>query len=139
MADDGSRWGVASLQRRHHPRLDVSLPVEFVVRAAAPSGDGGSPADPRQAGLRTIGGGGLLLVLPEPLRVGAALGLTLYLPDPDPAGRLARGIKAEAVVAWTDIATEGVPDECRCGVAFTAIDDADRAAILDFIARSRKG
>lgn len=139
MADEGPRWGVASLQRRRHPRLDVSLPVELVVRGAARPHSGESPPDPHRAELRNVGGGGLLLVVPEPLEVGTALDLTLYLPDPDPAGRTPRGIRAEAVVAWIDISTEGVPDECRCGVAFTAIGDAERAAILDFIARSQKG
>lgn len=133
MAEDEARWGVASLQRRQHPRLDVSLPVEYVVQ---PSGDAGTTA------LRTLGGGGLLLVFPAPLDVGTVLALTVYLPDERPpaeGGRRApRGVRAEAVVAWVDLTTLGVPDECRCGVAFTTIAEADRQAILDFITRSRR-
>ncbi|HEY8370296.1 MAG TPA: PilZ domain-containing protein [Thermodesulfobacteriota bacterium] len=133
MADEDARWGVASLQRRQHPRLDVSLPVEYVVQ---PGGD------PRTTALRTLGGGGLLLVLPAPLEVGTRLSLTVYLPDNRPlvtAGvRAPRGVRADAVVVWADLTTQGVPDEYRCGVAFTRIADADRQAILDFIAQNRR-
>ncbi len=137
--DEGSRWGVASLQRRRHPRINVSLPVEITGRRGA----GGSPA-PRQAALRTLGGGGLLLIAPEPMQVGDALDLTLHLPAAPADAETAAGwkpgpsLRIEAVVVWTDIATEGLADECRCGVAFTAIRDADRAAILEFIARARR-
>lgn len=133
MADDESRWGVASLQRRQHPRLDVSLPVEYVVQQA-----GGA----RPAAARNMGGGGLLLVLPSPLDLGTVLALTVYLPEDhvaSPDGRRTPvGVHAEAVVVWVDVTTLGAPDECRCGVAFTRIADADRQAILDFIGRSRR-
>lgn len=138
MADDGPRWGVAALQRRRHPRLNISLPVEFTVRR------GDAEAAPCQVALRTLGGGGLLLVVPQPLDVGTALDLTLHLPVRPPEPETATGwqpgrsLKMEAVVVWTDVTTQGLPDECRCGVAFTAIADADRAAIVDFIARARK-
>ncbi len=133
MAEDGSRWGVASLQRRRHPRLNITLPVEFALKC------GGAPAAARRVALRTLGGGGLLLIVPEPVEVGAALELTLHLPAGPGAGAgPGRSLRMEAVVVWTDIATEGLRDECRCGVAFTAIADDDRAVILDFIARARE-
>jgi c-di-GMP-binding flagellar brake protein YcgR len=131
--DEESRWGAASLQRRKHPRLDVSLPVEFVVRGPA------WRAGPGRAATRSVGGGGLLLILAIPMAVGTPLALTLYLPaepgEGAPAGP--RAIRAEALVAWADLVTEGLPDECRCGVAFTDIQEADRQAILGFIARAR--
>ncbi len=133
MADEEARWGVASLQRRQHPRLNVSLPVEYVVQ---PNGDS------RTTALRTLGGGGLLLVLPSPLEVGAALALTVYLPDdraPSAGGRRAPlAVRVDALVVWVDLTTQGVADECRCGVAFTRIADGDRQTILDFIAQNRR-
>jgi c-di-GMP-binding flagellar brake protein YcgR len=141
MADAEPRWGVASLQRRQQPRLNVSLPVEFVVRRDAPAP--GPDAEARPIELRNVSGGGLLLVLPGPQPAGARLGLTLFLPDgPVPLGESpARGaprpIRAETVVVWTDLATEGAADECRCGVTFTSIANADRRAILEFIGRGR--
>jgi c-di-GMP-binding flagellar brake protein YcgR len=138
LTDQEPRWGVASLQRRRHPRLDVSLPVEIVVRAEDPA-EGALPG-PVRASLRNVSGGGLLLVAPGSLAVGARIALTLYLPEGPAAGRREpRAVRAEAVVVWTDLATEGLPDETRCGVAFRVIADDDRAAIVDFVNRGRKG
>ncbi len=133
MADEGWRWGVASLQRRQHPRLNVSLPVEYVVQQSG---------NARTATLRTLGGGGLLLVLPSPLEVGTIISLTVYLPNdraPEGGGRrVPLGVQAEAAVVWVDLTTVGAPDECRCGVAFTRIADGDREVILEFITQNRR-
>jgi len=133
VADQEPRWGVASLSRRRHPRLDVSLPVEFVVRGPEPAG--GPAAAPGRTG--NVGGGGLLLIVPQPLPVGTSIGLTLYLPAGPLAGRgEPRPVTAEAMVVWTDLSTEG-SQEMRCGVGFTSIADEGRAAIVDFVTRGR--
>ncbi|MBI5197268.1 MAG: PilZ domain-containing protein [Nitrospirae bacterium] len=121
-------WGAVSFQRRRYPRIDVTLPVEYVSLSDQP---GETVA--RQVVTQNISSGGLLLILTEFFPEASRLKLRIYLPaaTSSPPGLVT--IESEVRVVWTEVRTGLEQNEYRCGVLFTQIEDRDLEKVRDFI------
>lgn len=108
---------VTRFHRRRHPRIDLSLPVEYAID---------HPPDQRLTRLGTLGGGGIMLYLSMALPVGTTMRLTLHLPGH-------RTIACTARVAWTELLTGNERNDFKTGVRFEQIDEEALEELRQFI------
>jgi c-di-GMP-binding flagellar brake protein YcgR len=104
---------VTNFERRRYPRFSVDLPIEYWQIDKTRS---------RPGRTINISQGGLLLRLSEPLEIGQAVGLTLFItsgPDLDTIEAV-----AQVEVVWQDIHV-GKDGAYRVGVNFVDISPED--------------
>jgi c-di-GMP-binding flagellar brake protein YcgR len=115
------RFGLASFERRRHPRFSIDLPIEYWQINKSKS---------RPGRMIDVGEGGLLLHLSEPLEIGQNLGLNLFIdigPDLDSIEAL-----VQVEVAWKDIYL-GKDGDYRIGVKFVDISAEDMDKLKTFL------
>jgi len=114
-----SRYGTANFEKRKHPRFSVDLPVEY------------SPADlsADQGRARNASEGGLLLYLPEQMKIGRHLRLKLFLT----IGSELNAIETLVEVVWMDIHLDKDWGDYRTGVRFVEISTEDRGKLGAFL------
>ena len=114
-----SRYGTVNFEKRKHPRFSVDLPVEY------------SPADPSadQGRARNASEGGLLLYLPEQMKIGRHLRLKLFLT----IGSELNAIETLVEVVWMDIHLDKDWGDYRTGVRFVEIFTEDRGKLGTFL------
>jgi c-di-GMP-binding flagellar brake protein YcgR len=106
-------WGVTNFEKRRYPRFSAGLPIEYWQIDK-------SRSRPGQA--IDVSEGGLLLQLSEPLKIGQAVGLTLFItsgPDLDIIEAV-----AQVEVVWQDTLA-GEDGAYRVGVKFVDISPED--------------
>lgn len=128
--------GIYRQQLRDFVRLEVNLPLEYVLSSHAqepnpdPDSNAGSKLAPSQeqkplAEGRTVdlSGGGAQIITQEAFRVGSKLDLVLHLPK-------------QVVFAEAEVVRQighDTPDEFSLGVRFTAIEEREREHIVRYI------
>jgi c-di-GMP-binding flagellar brake protein YcgR len=115
------RFGLASFEKRKHPRFSVDLPVEYWQINKSKS---------RPGRMIDVSEGGLLLHLSEPLEIGQNLGLNLFIdigPDLDSIEAL-----VQVEVVWKDIYL-GKDGDYRIGVRFVDISAEDLDKLKNFL------
>jgi c-di-GMP-binding flagellar brake protein YcgR len=115
------RFGLASFERRKHPRFSVDLPIEYWQINKSKS---------RPGRMIDVSEGGLLLHLSEPLEIGQNLGLNLFIdigPDLDSIEALVR-----VEVVWKDLYL-GKDGDYRIGVKFVDISPEDMDKLKTFL------
>ncbi|WP_374712150.1 flagellar brake protein [Symbiobacterium terraclitae] len=111
---------IRSLQLRDFVRLDVSLPIEYVLSGTHREEGGKVQLKPGR--LIDLSGGGAQIVTEEEFPVGTRLDLVIHLPK--------QLIPAEAEVVRRATDSEG---PVRLGVRFSAIEERDREQIVKYI------
>lgn len=108
---------ITHFYRRRHPRIDLSLPVEYTMK---------EPPARRLAKSGTIGGGGLMLYLPMAVVVGTVMELKIHLLDHVTVSGTAR-------VVWTELLTGLEGNDFKTGVEFEQISEAELDILRNFI------
>lgn len=114
------RPGIVNFERRKHPRISVDLPIEYSRIENASYPRSGRAANASQ--------GGLLVYLPELVRVGQTLRLTIYFSIPT-----IQKVEITAEVAWVDIPMGDKPVEYRVGLKFLEILPEDQERLDKFL------
>ncbi len=114
-----SRYGTVNFEKRKHPRFNLDLPVEY-SRTDLPAdyGRAGSPME-----------GGLLLYLPELMRMGNHLRLKLFFAT----GSELSAIETLVEVVWVDIHLEKNWGEYRTGVRLIEISAEGLGRLKSFL------
>lgn len=112
-----SGLAITHFHRRRHPRIDLSLPVEYTMNEA-PAG--------RFAKSGSIGGGGLMLYLPVAVVVGMVMELKIHLLDHVTVSGTAR-------VVWTELLTGLERDNFKTGVEFEKISEGELEILRNFL------
>ncbi len=107
-----SRMGTLAIEKRRHPRYSVELPLDY-CRVNAKETYGGIVANASE--------GGLLVYLPELMRVGDFLRIEIFYAS----GLELNSIKAIAKIVWYDLAAKESWGEHRYGLEFQSIEEKD--------------
>ncbi len=98
-----SRYGVANFEKRKHPRFDIDLPVEYWR----------TEEEVKKGRVLNAGEGGLLLYLPELMKIGQSFALRVMFSSAD---RI-ESIEVLVQVVWIDIPPRGrlgrISDWCQ--------------------------
>ncbi len=113
-----SRYGTVNFEKRGHPRFNIDLPVEYRVDLSAVPG-------------RAVDGmeGGLLLYLPELLRMGSHLRLKLFFTT----GSELTAIETLVQVVWVDVHLGKDWRDYRTGVRFVEISAEGLGKLKSFL------
>jgi len=119
-----SRYGTVNFEKRRHPRFNLDLPVEY-SRADLPADHG-----------RAVNAieGGLLLYLPELMRMGNHLRLKLFFTT----GSELSAFETLVEVVWVEIHLEKDWGDYRTGVRFVEIS-AEGLSKLKIFLKSLSG
>jgi c-di-GMP-binding flagellar brake protein YcgR len=112
-----SGLAVTRFHRRRHPRIDLSLPVEYTVD---------QPPERRLTRLGTLGAGGIMLYLSRSIPVDTEMTLKLHLP-----GHIT--ITCVARVVWTELLTGSERNDFKTGVRFEQIAEEALEQLRQFI------
>ncbi len=107
-----NRMGTLAIEKRRHPRYSVELPLDY-CRVNAKETYGGIVANASE--------GGLLVYLPELMRVGDFLRIEIFYAS----GLELNSIKAIAKIVWYDLAAKESWGEHRYGLEFQSIEEKD--------------
>ncbi len=107
-----SKEGVSIVERRKHPRISVELPLDYSL-VDSKERHGGMAAD--------ISEGGLLVYLPETLKIGTLLETEILFVK----GLELNSIKAIVKIVWYDLAAKEVSGENRYGLEFQSFIEGD--------------
>ncbi len=107
-----SKMGILAIEKRRHPRYSVELPLDY-CRVNAKETYGGIVANASE--------GGLLVYLPELMRVGDFLKIEIFYAS----GLELNSIKAVAKIVWYDLAAKESWGEHRYGLEFQSIEEKD--------------
>ncbi len=113
-----TRYGIVNFEKRKYPRFNIDLPIEYSR----------SSLSDQPGRVANIGRGGLLLYLPERLKIGEQLALKLFFPS----GKGLETVQTLVQVVWTDIELPGNGD-IRTGVSFTEISTEDVEKLTTFL------
>ncbi len=108
-----SKEGVLVVERRRCPRISVELPLDYTLADSKEESHGGLVAD--------ISEGGLLVYLPEAIKVGTLLKIEVLFVK----GSELNSFKAIVKVVWTDLAAKEVSGENRYGLEFQSFIEGD--------------
>jgi len=121
-AEDGgtkSRYGIVNFEKRNHPRFNVDLPVEYSRTDVLI--DQGRAVNASE--------GGLLLYLPERMKIGNHLRLKLFFS----MGAGLNAIETRVAVAWVDLHVGKDWGDYRTGVRFVEISTEDMGKLKSFL------
>jgi c-di-GMP-binding flagellar brake protein YcgR len=114
------RVGILNLERRKHPRFGVDLPIEYYQTDSSISNTGR---------LMNASEGGLLVYLPEQIKIGQHLKMKLFFSF----GSDLNVIEILTEVAWEDIHLENGWGDYRFGVRFIDISPDDVNKLKNFL------
>ncbi|MBI4356096.1 MAG: PilZ domain-containing protein [Candidatus Omnitrophica bacterium] len=117
------------LERREYVRLDTRLPVEY--RVVGPAAAPPRSTAKRPAVTKDISGGGVRLILTEPLTPAALLEVSVHLPE-RPVPLVFTG-EVVWVESYAVIGGSGREQRYEAGIKFVQIAPADRQAILQHV------
>jgi c-di-GMP-binding flagellar brake protein YcgR len=112
--------GIVNLERRKHPRFEVDLPIEY-YKTDSSIGHTGR--------LMNTSEGGLLIYLPEQIKIGQHLKMKLFLSF----GVDLNIIEILTEVVWEDIHLEKGWGDYRFGVRFVDISPDDLNKLKNFL------
>jgi len=113
------RYGIVNFEKRKNPRFNVDLPVEYAR----------SSVFVKHGRAVNISEGGLLLYLPEQMKIGQQLVLKLFFPS----GTALETVETVAQVVWTDIYLAEDWGDYRTGVCFADISPEDLDKLINFL------
>jgi c-di-GMP-binding flagellar brake protein YcgR len=114
-----SRYGTVNFEKRKHPRFSVDLPVEY--SQADLSTDHGRAMNASE--------GGLLLYLPEQMKIGNHLKLKLFFT----MGSDLNAVETLVEVVWVDVHLGKDWGDYRTGVRFAEISTEDMGKLKGFL------
>src|SRR4030042_1567852 len=114
------RVGILNLERRKHPRFGVDLPIEYYQTDSSIIHTGR---------LMNASEGGLLVYLPEQIKIGQHLKMKLFFSF----GSDLNIIEILTEVAWEDIHLENGWGDYRFGVRFIDISPDDVKKLKNFL------
>ncbi len=114
------RVGMLNLEKRKHPRFGVDLPIEYYQTDSSISHTGR---------LMNASEGGLLVYLPEQIKIGQHLKMKLFFSF----GSDLNIIEILTEVAWEDIHLENGWGDYRFGVRFIDISPDDVNKLKNFL------
>lgn len=114
------RIGIVNFERRRHPRFNIDLPIEYFLINSSISHPGRA---------LNISESGLLVYLPEKVKVGQYLKMKLFFPS----GSDLNTIEIVAQLVWMDIYLEKEWGDYRCGVRFIDISSEDLNKLQKFL------
>jgi c-di-GMP-binding flagellar brake protein YcgR len=114
------RYGTVDFERRRHPRVKISLTLEY-CRIDSSTKQTGRTSDASE--------GGLEVYLPEQMEVGDQLKLKVFFSSGDEL----KSVDARAEVVWTDLRLGEAWGEYRSGVKFIDISPEDLQTLKDFL------
>ena len=114
-----SRYGIVNFEKRRHPRVSLDLPVEY------------SRTDlfVHQGRAMNASEGGLLLYLPEKMKIGNHLRLKLFLT----IGSELNAVETLVAVVWVDLHLGKDWGDYRTGVKFVEISAEDLDKLKGFL------
>ena len=112
--------GIVNLERRKHPRFEIDLPIEY-YKTDSSIGHAGR--------LMNTSEGGLLIYLPEQIKIGQYLKMKLFLSF----GVDLNIIEILTEVVWEDIHLEKGWGDYRFGVRFVDISSDDLGRLKHFL------
>ena len=115
-----SKEGVLVVERRKYPRISVELPLDYSLVDSKES-HGGLVAN--------ISEGGLLVYLPEALKLGTLLKIEVLFVK----GLELNSFKAIVKVVWTDLAAKEVSGENQYGLEFQSFIEGDLDKLKRFL------
>lgn len=107
-----SREGVFVVERRKYPRISVEFPLDYSL-VGSKENHGGFIAN--------ISEGGLLVYLPEVLKIGTLLRIEILFVK----GTELNPVKGAAKIVWSDLAMKTISDENRYGLEFQSFIEGD--------------
>ena len=107
---------------RKHPRIRIELRAEFVISDCEKES-----SQRESAVIKILGGGGVMLISPEPLSEGTLVDMKVYFECAE--------MTFKAEVVWTELQLERNQKEFRCGLKFHAIADDDLLYIQHVVHR----
>jgi len=110
----------AGAEKRKFARLDLALTVSYAVIDPA-----GQPVDPREALSSDISAGGVRLMTPTPLEVGATIDLNIFLAEQED-----NPVKAKGEVVWQ---TKISSTSFETGVVIKEMPDEDKKRFMSFV------
>jgi c-di-GMP-binding flagellar brake protein YcgR len=119
-----SRYGTVNFEKRKYPRFNIDLPVEYYK----------TEISAKHGRAINISIGGLLLYLPEEMKIGQFLNLVLFFTLDSEMNK----IQALVEVVWTEIHPGKDWGDYRTGVIFEEIKVDDITKIKKFM-RSLEG
>ena len=121
---EGKLW----IEKRRHPRLNLSFPVDYrLIRE-------GKETDAKEGKGANISRGGIRLVVGEEIKVGAMLGLKIILPDGVPPV----GGKAEVVWSQEKKKKEDGATEYHIGLKFVELESKGQDLVSRFMTENLK-
>lgn len=118
----------SGIKARRFLRIEnISFPIEYKLKDS-------KNQKFKKAKAETIGEGGLMLILPEPISLSTNLVLKIYIPKSFlPSSNELVPINAEATVVWTESRKASDKEGVRHGVSFTKISLDDFTPLRNFI------
>ncbi len=114
------RYGTVDFERRKHPRVKISLTLEYSR----------IDSEMRQSGRTSNASeGGLEIYLPEPMEVGDQLDIKIFFSADDDL----KTVETVAEVVWTDLRLGEAWGEYRMGVKFVEICSDHLQKLKDFL------
>ncbi len=114
------RYGTVDFERRKHPRVKISLTLEYSR----------IDSEMRQRGRTSNASeGGLEIYLPEPMEAGDQLDIKIFFSSDDEL----ETVEAVAEVVWTDLRLGEAWGEYRMGVKFVEISSDHLKKLKDFL------
>jgi c-di-GMP-binding flagellar brake protein YcgR len=113
------RYGTVNFEKRKHPRFSIDLPAEYSR----------TDLSIKQGRAINASEGGLLLYLPEQVKIGQCLRLKLFFS----VGSELKAIESIVEVVWVDIHPGEDWGDCRTGVRFVEISTEDMGKLMNFL------
>jgi len=118
--EDKPRIGIVNIERRKYPRFSIDLPVEYHLIQSS---------DIRIGRALNASEGGVLVYLPQKMKIGQHLSLKLFFHD----GSIMNTIELIGEVMWIDIHLETNWGDYRTGLKLIDISPEDLKRLKDFI------
>ena len=115
-----ARYGIVNFEKRKFPRFTIDLPIEYYHE---------NSETPYSGRALNASEGGLLIYLPEKVRIGEILKLKLFFA----LGHDLNTIEMLAQVAWIDIHLGEDWGEYRSGLKFVDISSEDLHKLRNFL------
>jgi hypothetical protein len=113
------RYGTVNFEKRRHPRFNVDLPIEYFR----------TDSFVQHGRAVNVSEGGLLIYLPEPMKIGQRLRMKIFFP----LGSEIISIEAVTEVVWLDIHLGEGWGDYRTGIAFIDLSLENLNKLKDFL------
>ena len=114
-------YGIVNLERRKYPRFSIDLPIEYSQT---------NSLIPHPGQVANMGGGGLLIYLPERMELGQRLRLKLFFAS---ISESLHTMEVLAEVVWRSSEPGELGKNYPCGVKFIDVSPMDMSKFESFL------